>query len=609
MTPQLIVASLLAMAVVTGWTRLLLAWRRDRAGERTWRRIALLLAQPAMAALLYLVLYPPPQGGGAGGVPTVLAEAADAGALADAPGPVFALPEAPAIAGVERVPDLATVLRRHPGTRRVRVAGAGLTARDLDAALGIAIEPVLTDLPPGVWRVHVSSPVVAGATLRISGQAGGVPGGQVELRDPAGRRVDAMALPDDGAFSLSAGVHAPGTATFVLRVLDADGGVVESAPVATHAEAPLAPRVLLLSGAPNPETRALSRWMHDAGFAVQSRIALGGGAAIASGSAEVDDPRLDLLVVDARAWQALGEGGRARALAAVEAGMGLLLRADVALPAAALRPLSGKEFALAGGTGTTAFALAPPRLADEAALRARLGTGTRDAPVDVGAAAGTPPQLARRDLRATGASAVPLLRDAQGDAVAWWRPHGQGRIGVWTPVDTWLLPLAGRRDLHAELWNTAFAALARPRPRADIRIDGQPRAGERVAVCGVGADATVSAPDGVRTRLLPDPDAGGCAAFWPAAGGWHRVEDGESGLAFHVLAPDALPGVRLAAMREATLRLAAKGPVDGDPGVALVAPRRMPSWPWFLAWLLLATAAWWLERARAGRAVPGRDRA
>src|SRR5690606_28223270 len=292
MTPQLIVASLLAMAVVTGWTRLLLAWRRDRAGERTWRRIALLLAQPAMAALLYLVLYPPPQGGGAGGVPTVLAEAADAGALADAPGPVFALPEAPAIAGVGRVPDLATVLRRHPGTRRVRVAGAGLTARDLDAALGIAIEPVLTDLPPGVWRVHVSSPVVAGATLRISGQAGGVPGGQVELRDPAGRRVDAMALPDDGAFSLSAGVHAPGTATFVLRVLDADGGVVESAPVATHAEAPLAPRVLLLSGAPNPETRALSRWMHDAGFAVQSRIALGGGAASASGSAEVDDPRL-----------------------------------------------------------------------------------------------------------------------------------------------------------------------------------------------------------------------------------------------------------------------------------------------------------------------------
>ncbi|MEG3193325.1 hypothetical protein SNE32_13675 [Lysobacter sp. D1-1-M9] len=25
-----------------------------------------------------------------------------------------------------------------------------------------------------------------------------------------------------------------------------------------------------------------------------------------------------------------------------------------------------------------------------------------------------------------------------------------------------------------------------------------------------------------------------------------------------------------------------------------------PRWPWFLAWLLLASAGWWLERSRLG---------
>ena len=44
-------------------------------------------------------------------------------------GPVLALPEAPRIDGVARVPDLGTALRRHPDVERVRVLGAGLVVR------------------------------------------------------------------------------------------------------------------------------------------------------------------------------------------------------------------------------------------------------------------------------------------------------------------------------------------------------------------------------------------------------------------------------------------------------------------------------------------------
>lgn len=609
MTPQWIVAGALSLAVFASWARLVLAWRSGDGGGRAWRRAVLFLVQPALAVLLYLVLYPPRMDAAGGpAVPVVLAEGADARLAAEASGPLFALPEAPDIDGAERVPDLATVLRRHPGVRRVRVIGTGLPARDLDAARGVAVELAPFEPPPGLWRVQVAPPVVAGGLLRVSGQAGGVPGGQVELLDPAGRRVDAAAPAGDGSFALSALAYAPGAADYTLRVLDAEGGLVETASLPVWVEPSLAPRVLLLAGAPNPETRALSRWMQDAGFEVQSRIALGGGAALAAGTATSDYARHDLLVVDARAWDGLGEGGRARVLRAVEAGMGLLLRVDTPLPARALRPLSGQGFAIAGGAGIAPLRLPAPRLADEAALRARLGTGSADAPADIKAAAEAVPELARRDLRVGGGNAVPLLRDAGGDAVAWWRAHGQGRIGVWTPVDTWLLPQAGRRDLYADLWNAAVTTLARARPQPAIHVPDQAREGGRVAVCGIGDGAVVIAPDGTRARLLPDPEAGGCAAYWPSAAGWHRVADGDAGRPFHVSARDVMPVARLVAMREATLRTAAMAAGDGNAGATVSASaRRMSPWPWFLAWLLLAAATWWLERSRAGRApsTPG----
>ena len=89
---------------------------------------------------------------------------------------VVALPEAPALPGVERVPDLATALRKHPGTQRVRVVGAGLEARDRDAMRGVALEFVAEALPRGLVELTPPSRAVAGGEFHFAGRAERLPG-------------------------------------------------------------------------------------------------------------------------------------------------------------------------------------------------------------------------------------------------------------------------------------------------------------------------------------------------------------------------------------------------------------------------------------------------
>jgi hypothetical protein len=311
----------------------------------------------------------------------------------------------------------------------------------------------------------------------------------------------------------------------------------------------------------------------------------------------------DLLLVDARAWSDLGDGGRARVLDAVRGGLGLLLRADTPLPASGLRDLRAPDFTIDGGAGTQAWTLPPARLDDEDALRARLGAGSRDAPFDPEQAGEVAPALARRDWRAGGAAALPFVRDADPPA-GWWRAEGRGRIGLWAVLETWLLPLHGRADLHGELWSEAVATLARARTNPLPMVDAGARVGERFAICGLPDAAVIEAPDGGRVQPIVDPATGErrCAGFWPQAAGWHVLRVGEAMRPFHVAAGEEASARRLAELREATLQLAsAPPPPSATPGAPPTAPGR--SWPWFIAWLLLAAFAWWFERSRLGLRV------
>lgn len=606
MSPDALLAGLLILAVILGWTRLLLRQWRAPAGarSRTWRWVLLLSLQPLCALLLYRTLVPPTMPTRAGEMTVLTAGATRAQLDASVQGAVLvALPEARGLRDAERVPDLATALRRHPGTARVGVIGAGLEARDRDALgeVALAFEPA--PLPDGLSHLWAPERVAAGDAFRVRGRVHGIGGGSVELLDPAGRRIDIAAIAEDGGFSLVGSARAPGTVLFALRIRDGERETVEEVAVPLWVASEPAPRVLLLAGAPNPEFKYLRRWAAEAGMALHVQVAVGGGVTLGDAPVAMNIESLrefDLVVLDERAWATLGEAARAALAAAMRDGLGVLLRITAPLPDTTRRQLRALGFEVSAGAATAAVAM-PPAIEDETMVLARLGPGTADAPLDTGLASEAPPALTRRDLRiaaadpATGAVA----------ALDWlhWRAEGRGRIALATLVDSYRLVLAGRGDLHAELWSAAFAAAARPREAAAPSFAREIRVGERTAVCGIDAEALVRAPDGASTRLLPDPAADDCAGYWPRLPGWHALLQGDETRPFHVRSPDAAPGLRATALREATQRHVGGAPPRSETGAQAGPPRRGASWPWFLAWLAAAAALWWLERSRLGRAV------
>lgn len=577
MSPPMLLAAVLAIAVLLAWARLV-RWQivaPPDVRSPTWRLAGLLAAQPLCALLLYLTLVPPPVRISTG---TLLVATRGAGALtAAAADRAVALPESSVLSGVERVPDLGTALRRYPDTRRIEVVGEGLPPRDRDAARGLALSFAPVDALAGIVRLDPPPRVAPGAAFRVGGRVAGYKGGSAELLDPAGRVVDRRPLDANGPFALRGAARATGAALFRLRVRNAGRRVVEEAvvPVVTADDAP--PRVLLLAGAPGPEPKFLRRWAADAGLELHAQLPTGGGVELG------DDPlpinastlrRFDLAILDDRSWGSLAPGERGALIGAVRGGLGLLLRVTGPVSDATRRQWRALGFAVSGG-------------ADVAEVRLVANRDDRD--------------LTRRALQIMAPDDVPLLHDAGGRVLASWRAEGRGRVALWPLTDSYVLALAGAGADYAELWSDAFSALARARAAPAPAIDAVPRVQQRMTICGLGPDATVAAPGGGVTRLLVEPPTS-CAAFWPAQPGWHLLRDPREGATrtspYYVQAADALPGVRALEAREATLRLVAEGGAEAI--AAATRERPGPSWPWFLAWLAASAALWWFERTRAG---------
>ncbi len=573
--PGWLVPALLALAVVLGWARLALWQARAPASARApmGRLALLLLLQPLAALLLWLTLHPPPLPGAAG---TLVVATPGAGATAAlTPGDVLvALPRTGPVPGAVAVPDLATALRRYPGMRLVRVVGQGLPARDrAAAAAGPPIRFAPQPLPPGLTALALPDGVAPGAAFRVGGTLGGVPGGSVDLLDPAGRVVDHVVPGGDGSFRLGGSAGPPGPARFALRLRDAGGKPVEEVPVPVVTVAERGPRLLVVAGAAGPDLKYLRRWATDAGATLATRVTTGGGLAIGDPVA-IDAATLahaDLLVLDERSWGDLGGGERSAVLAAVRGGLGLLLRV----------------------TGP----VAPPVRAQWATLGLPLAAD--DAPVPFRLRRGDPaaePELSRYRLGPVGRDAVPLLRDAGGETIALWRGLGAGRIGLLPVPDLHVLALAGEAGRHGMLWSAVAGTLARPQGPAPPTVVGPAWVGERVVLCDLPAGASVVAPDGGRSALLVDPAAGGgmCAGFWPRVPGWHDIVAGAAVVPMLVWPADVAPALAAAERRDATLALAASPraahgapPPSGSAG---------PAWPWFLGWLATAGLLWWLER-------------
>lgn len=604
MDVQRLVTLLLIFAVVASSARMFwFAWRRAPQNRpRAWRLVVLVMLQVASIALLYRVMLPPPV---VTGVKTLVV------ATARAPGDIatrlssherlVALPESPPISASERVPDLATALRRHGGAARLRVVGGGLTARDRESVHGIPLTFEPAPLPRGVIELSLPARVQPGSDFHIHGRVHDLRGGNVELLDPSGNRVDREPLDGDGRFILTAATRTPGLVEFRLRLHDARGRLVDDATIPLSVVSPKPARVLVLAGGPDAELKYLRRWALDSGTKLHTQIQVGAGVQLGDAPIALNAATLkefDAVILDERAWDALGDSRRRTITDAVRNGLGLLLRVTGPVSPAGRRSLATLGLRFANGAQPTSFAL-PSTEGSSDFVAERVGAA-RDASDATRIADSALPALTRQAMRLDTTGAHTWLRDREGRPLAAWRAVGRGRASAWLPTDTYQLVLMGREDVHAALWSQAVGAIARAGTEATFAMPSDARQGERVKLCEVRNDASVTAPTGkTSTVLLVDPATGParCAGFWPREAGWHALHDGAASVPFHIRGGGELPGVTAFELHEATerLRLASKTATATPP--TFPGARR----PWFLAWLLVSAVLWWLERSRLGR--------
>ncbi|PKV11577.1 hypothetical protein [Xanthomonas prunicola] len=586
--PWLVGAALLLVAVI-GCVRLLRTHaRQPQPRIRLW---LLLAAQALLAALLYPVLLPPPRAGSGGELHVATAGTAAGQVPTRDLARWVALPEAPTLPGVTRVPDLATALRRAPGTTALVVHGSGLPARDRE---GLPMPPqlALNPAPPGLVAVSTPPPVAPGDTIAVDAQLQGLANARVELLDPAGQVVDSAGADRAGRVRLRGVARAPGQVLFAVRVRDATGaerGRVE-VPVLIAAMPPT--RVLLLAGAPQPELKYLRRWASDAGLEVRSQIAVGPGVQFGEGAAldAASLDRLDLLIIDPRRLVALGNAQRHTVRAAIQRGLGVLVRSDGPLDAGTRAALAALGLSVSGGS--TSSPLPAPQRLSSLAQPSDPATSPGDAPAIA--------PLQRRDLQPQASDALIAARADDGSALGWWRAQGRGRIGIGLVEDSFALVLAGRSDLHAALWAHLSGAVARPGAALPAPVQ-QGWSQQRMTLCDLSVDAVVSDPNQARQPLLLERNGNAppCAGYWPATPGWHRLHSGTTQRWLYIRAPNDAPAMYAQQLRAATIALA-----SGTAAAPIAMPATQPGarWPWLLIWLGVAAALWWFERRRENQA-------
>ena len=557
---QLISAGLLALAVLIGGWRLL---RQPQPGM--WLRM---IGQLVMAGLLYLLLYPPsierPLGNATLLTPGVSADQLSA---LDHALPIIALPGVIANDGaIEHVPDLASALRRHADIGSLLVLGDGLPERDRESLGGRGLTFEAAGKLIGVVALDVPSSILAGDMWILRGRISAVGQAHLRLLDRGGAIAAATQADDDGQFQLEIRAPIAGETHYRLQLLGADDALLEELPVGVDVRAADALRTLILAGSADAETKYLRRWIMDSGGTSASRISLSRGIVQRQNDDSLDAralAELDLLIVDERSWTGLGEAGKVLIRAATEQGLGVILRVGGPLPAQV-----AKDWAALGFRTTSADL-------------------SRTSQISL---AGVETALTRAPLIVEASDSVPLLKATDGSLLSVWRAFGRGRVALWLPQDTYRLQLRGEQTAYASVWSESFSTLARARGVAAPDLPVGARLNRRSSICGISSEATVENAQAQRQRLLIDPSAGDCAAWWPSQAGWQHVLDGERRWPVFVWAAGEAPNILRQQTRDATQQLVKAA------GTKAKALAPMPRWPWFLAWLLVSAAFWWIER-------------
>ena len=591
-----IVACVIALTALAGAVRLL-AVRRDG------RAVLLAALMLGSGVLLYFTLYPPRLP--VGGETLVVATTEAPTNIKVQPGErLIALPEAPAIAGAERMPDLATALRRHQQAARLSILGRGLAPRDRDMAAGVPVDFTPLAVPRGLVRFDPPADAPAGAIFTVAGEVKGLAGGTAELLDPAGRRVDRRAIRADGSIVLGGTARAPGLAVFTLRLRGRDAKIVSDTPVPLRT-LELRPLRVLLIGSPSPEVKYLRRWAEDSGIDLSSRIEAGGGVNLGGDPVRLDAATLrevDVVIIDDHLLASVGGGSRAAITGAVADGLGVVIRMTAPATPAAREAWRKLGLSVEEGSEVVPVAL-PPLALDDETLAARRGPGTPDAPPEINAIDDPAPDLGRWLVK-TGPDTVAAVSDADGGLLSGWQQRQQGRVALWTIANSFALVLNGQADRYYQWWSDTVSVVARPDDTFRPEVPALPLLGQRMAVCGVSASAKVMGPDGKEVPLVIDPAAGprGCAGYWPYAAGVHTIvqpgRDGVQEFALYVFSDAALAVPTARETGDATAQWAA---AQDTPAVRNAVERGGPRWPYFLGWLLISGLLWFGERRWLGR--------
>ncbi|MBS0657894.1 MAG: hypothetical protein JSR82_06560 [Verrucomicrobia bacterium] len=577
-----------------------LEWRRPRPGARLARCAAVLLAAVALALLARPRALPESK------VTAASLWTAGAAEARGGPGPHFALPDAtvrPAEALV--VPDIGALRRLHPRLRTLHLHGAGFTSAEAGRLRGLQLvhhPPPDTPAPPGFRALEASLPALVGQPFELRGQAHG-PGAElrVQLEFP-GAPAQSVAVGPAGRFELrTPPLAAAGRLLASLVLLDGTRELARE-PLGIPVVAPLLPRVLALTQAPQLDLARLQAWYAELGgeFALQTLLSRQRTRASAVGGAAADFAELnasvldgfDVVLLDPARLAALAGAERAALDAAVrERGLGLLLLGP-ASAAEALAPW--KTEPLPPVETGPAERLVRPRWADRAL-------------------AGQTPLPAWPLQLSLAPAQRPLLTDVQDRPLAAMQAHGRGRLGLTLVRETWRWPQANEPAAFADYWSGVLQRLARPRPMPPHwAVEGLPAVGQPVVLTWHGVDSTppraprVESPvDAPAIELAPAQDQQDptrwTSVYWPAAEGWHRVTAGEHAVArdFHVTAPSSWSGVRALQRLDTTRQLAAASSDSAAAIPAEPASRAVPT-GWLIALLFSALSFLWIE-ARLAR--------
>jgi hypothetical protein len=557
---QIITLVLLAVAVVSGIWRTL-----RRQGRQTGVRI---IGHVLMAGLLYFLLYPPtierPQVRA-----TILTPGVSEQQLLglDQSIPTLALPGvAVSDPWIESVPDLASGLRLHPEIGDLRVLGDGLPPRDQDSSgtRGVSFEAG-TD-PVGLVDVQFPRDLSVGALWTLHGRISGVDDAELRLLDRSGTPVAKAAPDESGGFALQLRAKVAGEALYRLQLVGRNEQIVEQVPIAVVTHPGDSLRTLILAGAPDAELKYLRRWIVDSGSSEASRISLSRGIEqrqnpIALSAASLAD--IDLLISDQRAWALLSNAEKAQIRSAVDKGMGLFLRLTGPVVSQVAADWNSLGFRIESSDSPRTVTLARP---------------------------GGDILLTRQPLTISALDSVSLAVATDGSLLGAWRSEGQGRIALWLPLDTYRLQLQGDSARFGSLWSDLFKTIARARGVAAAKLPVLARVGNRSVFCSLDSAAAIEDADGQRHDLLVDAGSENCAAWWPERSGWKTLINGSARGRFHVLAADEAMTMARVETRRAT---------QGLVRPSLMASRyreALPRWPLFLAWLLVSTLFWWLDR-------------